>query len=55
MPYKKISDGLVEVRGLPDDFHFKKPSACAKWELEVLKKHIDDISFVGKLLPHTLF
>lgn len=48
VPYKMLKDGLVEVRGLPDGFLFKKPSACSKWELEIIKEHMDDISFVGR-------
>ncbi|XP_066933507.1 uncharacterized protein [Clytia hemisphaerica] len=46
VPYKQISEGLFEVRGLPNGFYFKKPSACAIWELDLLKQHMDDITFM---------
>uniref|UniRef100_A0A7M5XLX1 Uncharacterized protein n=1 Tax=Clytia hemisphaerica TaxID=252671 RepID=A0A7M5XLX1_9CNID len=46
VPYKRICNGSVQVVGLPEGFILRKPAACTKQELEVIKDNMESISFI---------
>ncbi|XP_066922480.1 uncharacterized protein [Clytia hemisphaerica] len=46
VPYKMISEGEIKVDGLPNDFELRNPSKCANWELDIIKQHMENISFL---------